>query len=57
MSWLVTNWKTTLGGVAALMVWLANLAGAPIPGQENIMALILAWIGLASKDGNVSGTK
>ena len=57
MNKLKTNWMTTLGGLLAGLPVLFTQAGIVLP--EAIMTFIPAvgilLIGLAAKDGNVTG--
>jgi hypothetical protein len=55
LSFILSNWKTSLGGIAALMLMACEFLGVPVPAKEELLALILGLVGLASKDGNVSG--
>ncbi len=55
LSFVLSNWKTSLGGLTAALIVLCNVAGVPVPNEDALLGLILTWIGLASKDGNVTG--
>lgn len=55
VSFILANWKTSLAGAAALMILLCDWFGIPVPAKEELLTAILAALGLASKDGNVTG--
>lgn len=55
MTFILANWKTSLAGAAALMILLCDWFGIPVPAKEELLTAILAALGLASKDGNVTG--
>jgi hypothetical protein len=62
MSYLLSNWKTTAGGVILILLFVAKSLGITVANVDlshldmtSIVALIGGWIGLAAKDGNVTG--
>jgi hypothetical protein len=55
LSFIFANWKTSLAGGAAILIMLCDMLGVPIPAKDELLAAILGILGLASKDGNVTG--
>jgi hypothetical protein len=58
---LLTNWKTTVGGVALIAIAGLQMIGVSIPGighvdfGTSLVAMITGVIGLVAKDSNVTG--
>jgi hypothetical protein len=62
MTYLLANWKTTAGGAILILLFVAKSLGITVANVDlshldmtAIVALIGGWIGLAAKDGNVTG--
>jgi hypothetical protein len=62
MAYLLANWKTTAGGVILILLFVAKSLGITVANVDlshldmtSIVALVGGWIGLAAKDGNVTG--
>jgi hypothetical protein len=55
MTFILSNWKTSLAGAAAAMILVCDWFGIPIPAKDELLAAVLAALGLAAKDGNVTG--
>ncbi len=55
LSFILANWKTSLAGAAAVLLVLCDWLGIPVPAKDEILAMILAALGFAAKDGNVTG--
>jgi hypothetical protein len=62
MAYLLSNWKTTAGGAILILLFVAKSLGITVANVDlshldmtSIVALIGGWIGLAAKDGNVTG--
>lgn len=57
---LLTNWKTTLGGVLTMLIGIAALLGVKVGSTpidpSTALAMITAGFGLLfAKDGNITG--
>jgi hypothetical protein len=55
LSFIFSNWKTSLAGGAAILIMVCDFLGVPIPAKDEILAAILGVLGFAAKDGNVTG--
>lgn len=61
LSSLLTNWKTTLGGVALIAISVLQMLGVNIAGiahvdfGTSVVSLITGVIALVAKDSNVTG--
>lgn len=49
---LIMNWQTSLAGVTAILIVLCDWLGIPVPGKNELLALIVGYLGLAAKDSN-----
>jgi hypothetical protein len=58
---LLTNWKTSLGGVLLIAIAGVQIIGVSIPGIPHVdfgtalVGLVTGVIGLVAKDSNVTG--
>jgi hypothetical protein len=58
---LLTNWKTSLGGVLLIAIAGVQILGVAIPGIPHVdfgtavVGLVTGIIGLVAKDSNVTG--
>lgn len=55
LNFVLANWKTSLAGAAAVLLLVCDWLGVPVPAKDELLAMILAALGFAAKDGNVTG--
>lgn len=49
---LFANWKTSLAGLTAIMIVLCDTLGIPVPAKNELLGLIIGYLGLSARDAN-----
>jgi hypothetical protein len=52
LSLILANWKTSLAGLTALMIVLCDTLGIPIPAKNELLGLVVTYLGLSARDAN-----
>lgn len=57
LSYITTNWKTSLAGILIIALAGLKLVGISVPGAMDLPTALTVGLGmLVAKDGNVSGS-